>query len=701
MNINPLRWQLKTKFISILLVVLLIPIASVVLLKEVEKTLVDNLKQNLLLTSKLYSLQLESNSNWFYDSRLPDTESAIADELFVFPLQQEIVLDGFFDEWEFLEHFRANLKVLDRSADPDTMGFLMGAVKENLYLSFQITDEHIIYWQPVQTSSQESSRGGGNATNYRSELIVVSFIDNNNIPQRIFIKPIAPGKIPVEKISQGELKVDWRYSAYWVETADGFNVEVKFPNGLMPTYLQVRYFDVDKPQQTIHEKVIASSLLDLNPVVWPSASLDKYVKTLTVNPGQRVWVLDTKGRVMARHGDLRPPIQERTFLSAIADWIFAPQISPLVDHRSSKLRLSSPVIQDALTLGPSSAIESELKSDFSVALAASPIIADGQVLGAVMIEENVARVQFVQRKTLSQMLYVMGAIIFGVIGLLGWYVSKLVGRISKLRKQVTTLVDEQGRMRIPAELDVYEGDEIDELNKAFVRMGNKLYDYHDYLEKLASRLSHELRTPIAVVRSSLDNLLLTHREEADTETIKRALVGTERLGEIITRMRQASGVKEAMQSANFEEIDLTDFLTHMVAGFQQTFKSTEFKLKHPDKPVVRSVSPDLLAEMMDKLLSNAIDFSQSQHPVIVELVHDRDSTFLNISNTGPLIEKKNLRKIFQSLVSIRDKRNESTPNLGLGLYVVRLIAEFHGAKVKAANREDATGVVFSVIWRNK
>lgn len=678
---------------------LLIPITSVVLLKEVEGSLVDSLKQNLLLTSKLYSLQLEPNSNWFLDSRLPDSESAIADELFVFPLPQEIILDGFFEEWEFLEHFRANLKVLDRSSDPDTMGFLMGALDNDLYLSFQITDKEIIYWEPpnkaVASNEQQQLQ------NYRSELIVVSFIDNNNIPQRIFIKPIAPGKIPVEKINQGELKIDWRFTAYWVETANGFNVEVKFPSGLKPTYLQVRYFDVDKPKQPIHDKVIASSLLDLNPVVWPSTQLNDYVKTLSVTPGQRVWVLDTKGRVMARYGDLRQPKQKDSIFNPIVDWIFAPQNNPLLDRRGAKLRLSSPVIHDALTIGPSSAIENEPQSNFSVALAASPIMRDNQVLGAVMIEENVARVQFVQRQTLSQMLYVMSAIILGVVGLIAWYVSKVVSRISRLRRQVTALVDEQGRMTIPSEVDVDDGDEIDELNKAFFRMGSKLYEYHDYLEKLASRLSHELRTPIAIVRSSLDNLLLTHRDETDAETIKRALAGTERLGEIITRMRQASGVKDAMQSANFEPIDLNEFLSQIVSGFRQTFEHCRFELKANEEPVIMDISPDLLAEMLDKLVSNAIDFSSETDPIQVKLSKDEEKTVLSVSNTGPLIQKKHLRKIFQSLVSIRDKRSENSPNLGLGLYVVRLIAEFHGAKVKASNRQDGTGVIFSIIWRKQ
>lgn|GEM_PF-3182195 len=696
MQLNPASWRLKNKFISILLLVLLIPVVSVFLLKEIENSLVENLKQNLLLSAKLYSLQLEENSDWFAESNLPDSKNYIAQELFVFPLQEAISLDGFFEEWEYLEKFRKTFNPLDAPNDPDTVGFLMGAQGNHLYLSMKVADQNIIY---SHFENQLSADQLQVKNRFRSELVVISFLDNNSIPQRVFISPKAPGKIPVKRTVNGKLKIDWRYTAYWVETAEGFNLEIKFPSGFKPTQLQMRYYDVDKPKQKTHGKIIASSLLDLNPVVWPSMQLSQYVNQLRVVPGQRVWVLDTHGRVMARKGDLQPPESISGQYNPLLDWLFAFQSDAIVDHRAKQLRLSSPIIAKALNKQAATTIETPSKQNFSIALAASPIMTDGQVIGAVLIEENVARVQLLQRQALMQLLWVMLAIIFIVFALVAWYVSRLVKRVSRLRTQVTSLVDEQGRMVAPFELDEQTGDEIDELNNAFHIMGNKLFEYHDYLEKLASRLSHELRTPIAIVRSSLDNLLLNYQNEQDKRTIERALEGTERLGEIITRMRQASGVKDAMQSASFETIDLGQFVEQLVAGFKQSFSQFNFQIQKPDEKIEKSVSPDLLAELLDKLLANAMDFAEPGTPIGIELSREKSLLKLTVSNTGPLIPKKNLRKIFQSLVSIRQNKTSEAPNLGLGLYVVKLIAEFHGAQAKAENRADGTGVVFSVIWK--
>ena len=699
MNISPSAWQLKSKFISILLLVLLIPASSIFLLKEIEKSLVDNLKQNLLLSAKLYSLQLENNRQWFSDSNLPESEEFIAQELFVFPLQQEILLDGFFEEWEFVEKFRKTFRELDAKNDDESMALLLGALGNDLYLSLSVIDEKVIYPKLQQAKSNVNNFQSERASlEYRAEVIIVSFLDNNNIPQRVFISPQAPGKIAVKRYHNKQLKIDWRYTAYWVETAKGFNLELKFPSGFKPKQLQVRYYDVDLPEQIAHQKIIASSLLDLNPVVWPSDKLSRFAKNLQVVSGQRVWILDTKGRVMARQGSLHSPSDKALGVNPLIGWIFTSQSDRVVDTRGEKLRLSSPVIASALSAQAATAIETSRGEDFAIALAASPVSADGEVIGAVLIEENIARVQLLQRKTLSQLLYVMAAIIFGVLLLIGWYVSKLVSRISLLKSQVTSLVDEQGRMTAPFELVEEEGDEIDELNTAFQKMGNKLYEYHDYLEKLASRLSHELRTPIAIVRSSLDNLLLNSQSPDDAMIIKRALEGTQRLGEIITRMRQASGVKDAMQSAKFEEIDLNEFVQQLIEGFNLSFDSYQFEYQKHSSPINKSVSPDLLAELMDKLLSNAMDFSNPETPVIVELTESKKGIRLSVSNSGPLIAKKYQRKIFQSLVSIRKSKSTEGLNLGLGLYVVKLIAEFHGARVAVENRFDGSGVTFSINW---
>jgi two-component system sensor histidine kinase ChvG len=96
--------------------------------------------------------------------------------------------------------------------------------------------------------------------------------------------------------------------------------------------------------------------------------------------------------------------------------------------------------------------------------------------------------------------------------------------------------------------------------------------------------------------------------------------------------------------------------------------------------------------MLDKLAANAADFSSADEPVRIRL--DERGT-LTVSNSGPLLPAEMAGRLFESMVSFRSREGRE-PHLGLGLYIVRLIAEFHGGHARAANREDGSGVVVRV-----
>jgi len=68
-----------------------------------------------------------------------------------------------------------------------------------------------------------------------------------------------------------------------------------------------------------------------------------------------------------------------------------------------------------------------------------------------------------------------------------------------------------------------------------------------------------------------------------------------------------------------------------------------------------------------------------------------------VANEGPPLPAKMQGRLFDSMVSVRQNRGDGEPHLGLGLYIVRLIAEFHGGRASAANRDDVQGVTVSVV----
>jgi len=106
-------------------------------------------------------------------------------------------------------------------------------------------------------------------------------------------------------------------------------------------------------------------------------------------------------------------------------------------------------------------------------------------------------------------------------------------------------------------------------------------------------------------------------------------------------------------------------------------------------------SRELIAQLMDKLVDNAVSFSPAASQIDIT-VSDHGSEFcIDIVNRGSSLPEKMRRQLFDSLVSVRTDRAPE-PHLGLGLYIASLIVQFHDGRIEAENLPDQTGVVFRV-----
>jgi signal transduction histidine kinase len=226
----------------------------------------------------------------------------------------------------------------------------------------------------------------------------------------------------------------------------------------------------------------------------------------------------------------------------------------------------------------------------------------------------------------------------------------------------------------------------------------RLARYNAYLEALAGRLSHELRTPVAVVRSSLENLHAARTPEETRTYLARAEDGLERLSTILARMTEASRLEQGLSSASRERFDAAAVVRGCVAGYRWGYGGAHsapapraFELSVPAEPVPLEGAPDLLAQMLDKLVENAADFAAKGTPVRILLSHDG---VLRVENQGPSLPSAIRESLFDSMVSLRGEGSAGAPHLGLGLYIARLIAEFHGGSLRAENLPGGGGVAF-------
>jgi signal transduction histidine kinase len=109
-------------------------------------------------------------------------------------------------------------------------------------------------------------------------------------------------------------------------------------------------------------------------------------------------------------------------------------------------------------------------------------------------------------------------------------------------------------------------------------------------------------------------------------------------------------------------------------------------------------APDLVAQLLDKLVENALDFARPGTAVEIRLTRGLGLAFLSVFNEGPPLKDEVADKVFESMISSRPGDSGGKVHLGLGLTIARAIADFHQANVTASNRHDPEGVVMTVAF---
>ena len=412
----------------------------------------------------------------------------------------------------------------------------------------------------------------------------------------------------------------------------------------------------------------------------------------------RIWVVTHELRVLALAGSLkREGAAAAETLTQRALGLLIPRPNEDFDDAiADDVLATGREIAGALAGRPGVRLRNTSDGKAVVISAAHPIWNGDEVVGAVVAEESTNPILSVRSQALERLLVLTLAVFAIAAAVLMWFATRISTRIRRLRDEAETAIDARGRI---AHLVTAQNasDEIGDLSRSFSAMLGKLSQHHAYLESMASRLSHELRTPIAVVRSSLENLKLA---PSDARVyIGRAEEGLTRLGTILTRMSEATRLEQGLASLEREPFDLAAVVAGCVEGYRLAYPAQAFDLALPREKAVVNGSPDLAAQLLDKLVANAVDFSRAGEPVRVALSTAYATARLRVANQGPPLPEAMRGKLFDSMVSIRAERGGTEPHLGLGLYVARLIAEFHGGAVSAENLAAGSGVAVTATFR--
>jgi signal transduction histidine kinase len=420
--------------------------------------------------------------------------------------------------------------------------------------------------------------------------------------------------------------------------------------------------------------------------------------------GSQVAVVDKSGRVLGSAGapsDLPPDSgTESTFwlLKLLYRAILSgdPQIPmPLEDAQG---RLSSEEVTAALANRSEFRWYQPATQDRgSILSAAAPIQAKGIVIGAVIVQQGSERYLSLTDRAFGNMLRYGGATLAAAVLSLLLFASLLSWRIARLSHHVDEAIEDNGTVR-----GIFKGsdaeDEIGELSRRFASLIERVGEHNDYLRTLSNKLSHELRTPIAVIQSSLDNLAHADRQSKERDIyIQRARAGLQRLNTMLNAMSEATGLENSIATSDYEPVDLCPLLQELVEAYRSVYTTHNFELildpgsaseSNTERAIVQG-SSDLIVQALDKLVENATSFAPRGSTITIALRNTPSSYWsIEVTNTGPPLPITSLDNLFQPMVSFRThgkSENSEAVHLGLGLHIVRLIATAMGGTVTASN----------------
>ncbi len=593
----------------------------------------------------------------------------------------DLWIDGYGGDWPEAPNHGQPLTT-DADADqPAPARMRLAAGERHYYLLIEVSDSNIVYRPGPGTPDRAYDR-------VRLDLAG----DDRSEP--LFITTAAPGNVTARTVEGQRIA---RINGAWRETGQGYSVELQLPRSLVGRALGVAVGDAASQEGPMRWATSGTGKQRLA-ILERRPQLDDRLGELAAAGGQ-AWVVAPGGWVLAAHQRPSPADSEDSgglLRNLVYRHILASPLAPAVSRSTASLHLEGPEVAAALEGRAGSTWRAAGGSGVRVS-AAQPIRgADGTVRAAVVTERTGEGVLLLTESAMGPVLgSVLGAVAIA-LGALVTYAARLSNRIRRLRDAAAAAVDDSGTVTTALPQREHR-DELGDLARGFQTTLTRIDDYTRYLRSLTSKLSHELRTPLTMVTSSLENLTERPLDEQSQRYASRAQDGAKRLDRILRAMSEATRVEQSLQGEAFESFELTQVLTPLMTAYRyinpdQRIAWTPDGQAHPVHG-----SPELIGQLVDKLLDNAVGFTPSGGSIDVRLRREDGWTALRVANDGPGLPEHMQGNLFDSLVSVRQgSASEERPHLGLGLYIVRVIAEVHGGRVTAANRTDGDGAVFTL-----
>ncbi len=456
---------------------------------------------------------------------------------------------------------------------------------------------------------------------------------------------------------------------------------------------------LQREQGLVTEATLIADVVEAAAAV-TGGQLPRSLDQVGIGPGVEVFLFDRSGALVARGigkardikgvaGQDRPAIITN-FLNAVWEGVSGllgsrRQHVAIVSGEGLARALFAQAMDGETAVNTAQGVEGGTL--FSVA---TPVFQGSQTIGAVALTSAEGEIDRLVRFEREQVLQMFVIALLVSIGLSLVLASTIANPLSDLAAAAELGRDRDARKMSPGRVRIPDlaarPDEIGRLSVAMRGMVAALYDRIEANEQFAADVAHEIKNPLASLRSAVGSMRMIKKEEHREKLLDVIEHDVRRMDRLVSDISNASRLDSELVKEEEEEFNLVKTLTNLsdYLGDQAKSKGVEFITDFPSDPVLVHGLEGRLAQVFVNLITNAVSFCEDGDAVRVWARRRENRVLIVVEDTGPGIPEAALTKVFKRFYSDRPETHFGN-NSGLGLSISKQIVEAHGGVIWAEN----------------